>query len=194
MRARLCGCLTGVTAGNPTPSTLACTARPPPGAQVRARPRGRRAGLEPARPGRGLGGCSRLRPGFGLRVSGGRAVLRSPRRARLCRGALLGPHWKQDLGCRSAWGSRGSPSIAPLRPRPLGGPALLEPDSVPGFGGLGSGCSFGPQPWCPKLSFPSSFPPFQASRIGQLGFNFLLTSLDNPATAAAQGVAIRDAT
>ena len=47
-------CPTGVRTGNPTPSALACIARPaPPGAEVGARPKGRSAGLGPARPGPG---------------------------------------------------------------------------------------------------------------------------------------------
>lgn len=72
MRASLCGYLTGGEGRDATPSALACTARPPPHAKVRARPGpgsrapGARAGRMPSRP-----------RGFILSVSCLRAVLSS---------------------------------------------------------------------------------------------------------------------
>lgn len=91
---------------DPTPPALACPARPPPGAKVRARPRGRSPGPGRARWGRGPGRRPPRPPACIPRASGRGAALSSPRRARLCHGARLGTHWKPASrlpGRRKGW-------------------------------------------------------------------------------------------
>lgn len=178
---------------DPTPPALACPARPPPGAKVRARPRGRSPGPGRARWGRGPGRRPPRPPACIPRASGRGAALSSPRRARLCHGARLGTHWKPASRCRDLCGGLGPRSpAAPPRPRPPPprGPALLEPDSVPRAGGPGSGCRLAPSPGAQSCLFSPPFPRSKLLAFSQRGFVFHPESLDNPATTAAEAATI----